>query len=186
MFVISRNATKRFKGSSASPKAVAEALGVRYVLQGGVERSVKRIRITIRLINAISGRIAWSQRYDRKAADLFTVRDRIVLRVVSEVGATVSQGERDRILRRGTKSLTAWLLVREAAYRISLLAPEHVKPAEEMAKRAIRIDPNYAEAYAALAGVYRQWGQNWPGKRSRTELFTSFAEVRREGAGAQP
>ena len=79
LFVISRTTTSTYKGRSVKVKQVAEELGIRFVLEGSVERSGDAIRVKARLIDAIDGKQTWAENYDRDINDLFAVRDEITL-----------------------------------------------------------------------------------------------------------
>ena len=180
MFVIAPDATRKFSKDVPSIKSVAEELGIRYVVQGRVEQQDDRIRVSARLTDALSGREIWSQRFDSKIGDMFSIRDKITLEIVSEIGANISPGQVDLALRRGTNNLDAWLLVRDAIYRNTLLAPEHILPAQKSARKAIELDPKYAQAYAVLGGLLRNQGQNFPGDRPREELFRESERLLRK------
>ncbi len=71
LFVIARNSTFTYKNKPVKVKQVSEELGVRYVLEGSVQRSGERVRITAQLIDAVGGHHLWSERYDQKIEDLF-------------------------------------------------------------------------------------------------------------------
>ena len=77
LFVISRTTSFNYKGKDASVKQIAEDLGIRYVLEGSVQRDGDRIRVTAQLIDAIGGQHVWADRYDRDLDDLFAVKDEI-------------------------------------------------------------------------------------------------------------
>ncbi len=96
LFVISRSTTATYTDRDVTVKQVAEELGVRYVLEGGVQRQGERMRVTAQLIDALIGDHVWADRYDRDMTYLFTVKDEITLNVVANVGAELSEGERDR------------------------------------------------------------------------------------------
>jgi adenylate cyclase len=92
-FVIDRNTTFAYKGKTPTAKQVAEELGVRYLLGGSVQRSGERLRITTQLIDAVSGRHVWSQRYDREATDLFALQDDITRNVSVALEVELTEGE---------------------------------------------------------------------------------------------
>ena len=94
----------------ATAKQVAEDLGIRFVVEGSIQRDGDRIRVTVQLIDSLGGQHVWAERYDRDLADLFAVKDEITLNIVSNIGAEIGRGERDRITRREAESLEAWLL----------------------------------------------------------------------------
>jgi adenylate cyclase len=81
--VIARNSTFTYKGKAVKVQQVAEELGVRYVLEGSVQKSGERIRISAQLIDALTGRHLWAQRYDRNLKDLFALQDEITMKIMS-------------------------------------------------------------------------------------------------------
>ncbi len=109
LFVISRTTSFTYKGKDASAKQIAEDLGIRYVLEGSVQRDGDRIRVTAQLIDAIGGQHVWADRYDRDLDDLFAVKDDITLNIVSNISAELVLGDRDRVLGRETDSRTGEL-----------------------------------------------------------------------------
>ncbi len=151
MFVISRNSTFTYKGKPVKVQQVAEELGVRYVLEGSVQRSGAKARITAQLIDALTGHHLWSERYDRDVNDIFAFQDEITLKVVTALQVELTDGDLARVRQKGTKNLDAWLLVTQAAEKTLRLTKEDNAKAKELAKRAIALDGNYTQAYTALA-----------------------------------
>jgi adenylate cyclase len=93
LFVISRQSTFSYKGKRVKVKQVSEELGIRYVLEGSVQRSGERIRINAQLVDALTGRHIWAGRYDRDLTDLFALQDEITLRVLTAVQVKLTDGE---------------------------------------------------------------------------------------------
>ena len=77
LFVIARNSTFTYKGKPVKVQQVSEELGVQYVLEGSVRKAGDRIRITAQLIDALTGRHLWAEKYDRNIGDIFAVQDEI-------------------------------------------------------------------------------------------------------------
>ena len=98
LFVISSSSTSTYKGKPVKIQKVAEDLGVKYVLEGSVQRSGDRIRITAQLIDATTGHHIWSQRYDREQKDIFAIQDDITLEITKALQADVMSGEQARHL----------------------------------------------------------------------------------------
>ena len=112
MFVIPRTTTRTYKGKPVTVAQVAEQLGVRYVLEGSVQRSGDQVRVTAQLIDALKGRHIWTERYEREVKDTFALQDDIALNVLTGVQVKLTVGEAARALSGGTKSLEAYQLVR--------------------------------------------------------------------------
>ena len=159
LFVISRTTSFTYRGKNVTVKQVAEDLGVRFVLEGSIQREGDSIRINAQLIDALSGAHIWSERYDRDMTDLFAVKDEVILSIVSNIGAELELGERDRVRANETDSLEAWLLQREGYRTVQKLTPADNVVGRRLLERAIELDPDFATAYANLALSYRLDGQ---------------------------
>jgi len=154
LFVIARNSTFVFKGKSVSIKEVAEALGVQYVLEGSVQKTGNKVRITAQLIDALSGRHLWAERYDRDLKDIFAIQDEISLKVTSLLNVKLSDGEIALLLGKGTKNLEAYLKMIQARAFFINVNKENNAQAKKLFEEVIKIDPNYAMAYALLSIGY--------------------------------
>ena len=154
LFVISRNSTFTYKGKPVKVQQVSEELGVRYVLEGSVQKSSGRIRINVQLIDAISGQHVWAESYDRDLKDIFGLQDEVILKITSAMSVNLTAGEQARAWAEGTKSLEAYLKLmqgREYRYKGNR---ESIALARRMAEEAIALDPKYAEAYVLLGVTY--------------------------------
>jgi TolB-like protein len=100
LFVISRESTFTYKGKDVKVQQVAEELGVRYVLEGAVQRVDSRIRVTAQLIDAITGRHLWADRYDRELKDIFAIQDEITRSIITEMAVTLGEGDNDRLMQK--------------------------------------------------------------------------------------
>jgi TolB-like protein/DNA-binding winged helix-turn-helix (wHTH) protein len=154
MFVIARNSAFTYKGKPVKVQTVSRELGVRYVLEGSVQRSRSRVRITAQLIDATSGFHLWSETYDRDLHDVFALQDEIALSVVTALQITLTQGEVARIRQRGTNNLRAWLLVNQSFEHLVRFTKEDNEQARKLAEEAIALDPNYPEAYVRLGRTH--------------------------------
>ena len=79
--VIARNTAFTYKGKAVDAKQIGRELGVRYVLEGSVQRSSKEVRINAQLVDAATGRQLWAERFDRDLGDLFTFRNEITAQI---------------------------------------------------------------------------------------------------------
>jgi len=154
LFVISRNSTFSYKGKPVKVQQVSEELGVRYVLEGSVQKSSSRIRINVQLIDALSGQHVWAQSYDRELKDIFGLQDEVILKIASAMSVNLTAGEQARAWAEGTKSLEAYLkLMQSREYRYKGNR-ESIALARRLAEEAISLDPKYAEAYTSLGTAY--------------------------------
>jgi adenylate cyclase len=161
LFVVARNSTFSYKGQAIDVKQVGREQGVRYVLEGSVQRSGNRLRITAQLIDAASGHHIWAQRYDRVIEDVFAVQDEITREVTSALQVRLTEGEQARLWAGGTNNLEAW----EAAIQCPELLHSHrridVLPARRLAERALQLDESYASAWVMLGWSY--WNEVFNG-----------------------
>jgi len=153
MFVIARNSSFTYKGKAVKVQRIGRELGVRYVLEGSVQKAGKRIRITAQLIEAATGKHLWADSYDRELSDLFVIEDEITRKVVTELAVKLTVGEVARSNVRATNNVEAYdyWLRGVAAYR--LFRKETNVQAGELFERAIKLDPQYARAIAYLGWV---------------------------------
>lgn len=151
LFVIARNSTFTYKGKPVKIQQVAEDLGVRYVLEGSVRKSGDRIRVTAQLIDAVSGKHLWAEKYDRPLKDIFDVQDEITFKILNTLHVKLTGDDTVRSCARGTDNLNAYLKVlqgRELIYQNNI---EGNNKARKPLEKAIEIDPEYSTAYCLLA-----------------------------------
>jgi len=153
LFVIAANSTLTYKGKPVKVQQVAEDLGVRYVLEGSVQRTGDNIRINVQLVDALNGHHLWAERYDRKAEDLFAIQDEILKTIVGTLHVEVINAEFERTLKRPTENLSAYDYYQRGFYYHLAWGKENNDRARRSFKKAIELDPDYARAYAMLSFV---------------------------------
>jgi len=149
-FVIARNSTFTFKGQAVDVRKVASQLGVKYVLEGSVQKAAGRVRVTGQLIEAAHGIHLWADRYDRELADIFELQDDITNRVIGSVGPQILAAEAARVRRKPPQSLDAWDLVMRALPHMWRVTADEQRRAQEFLEQAIALDAEYAHAHALL------------------------------------
>jgi adenylate cyclase len=154
MFVIARNSSFTYKGKPVKVQQVSEELGVRYIVEGSVLRSGDKVRITVQLIDALSGGHIWSKRFDRDFKDLFDLLDEITLAIAVALHLRLTEGEEARIEYGSTRNLEAWGYAVKARGFAVLLTKEGNAKAREFFDKALEIDPEYAFALTHLAWTY--------------------------------
>jgi adenylate cyclase len=152
LFVVARTSSFIYKARSADIKQIGHELGVRYVIEGSVQRSNSRIRITAQLIHAGSGAHIWAERFDRDIADLFVVQDEISHSMVAAIDPAIAQVERQRAMQKLPADLSAWEAWQRALWHWSKGAD--LSPRRDFLQRAIALDPNFAPAHAAMVLLY--------------------------------
>jgi len=151
LFVTARNSTFAYKGGSPDVRRVGEELGVRYVLEGSVRKGGNRVRVSAQLIDAATGNHIWAERYDRELADLFDLQDEITDAIVSSVGPELDAVERERARRKPPENLDAWESYQRGLWSLYQFTKDENQEARRLFDRAIKLDPSFAAAYAALA-----------------------------------
>ena len=155
-FVIARNSTFQYKGTSPDLRRVAKDLGVRYVVEGSVRQARDRVRITAQLIDGFTGNNLWAERYEREFDDLFAVQDEITLTIVAQLEPELQRAEYDRIKTDPPENLDAWELYHSGMLHIFRRTKEDILEGRELFEKAIERDPSFAGAYAGIAWTYSQ------------------------------
>jgi adenylate cyclase len=153
MFVISRNSAFTYKGKPVKVRQVSEEMGVRYVLEGSLQKSNDQLRINVQLIDAIAGNHLWAEKYDRSMQDIFALQDDITMKIITALQVKLSQGEQANIIAKGTKNLEAYLKVLQGMQQYQRVNREGDAMAKKLAKEAISLDPSYPAAYYLLSRV---------------------------------
>jgi len=151
MFVISRNSTFTYKGKPVKVRQVSEEMGVRYILEGSLQKSNDQLRINVKLIDAIAGNHLWAEKYDRSMQDIFTLQDDITMKIITALQVKLSEGEQANIIAKGTKNLEAYLKVLQGMQHYQRVNREGDAMAQKLAMEAISSDPSYPAAYYLLS-----------------------------------
>jgi len=160
--VISRASTQNYDRSGKSMQDIGRDLGVDYVLDGTVrwQRDAdgeSRVRVTPQLIEVASDTQLWSARLDRSMDDLFEVQSEIATRVVEQLGVTLLSGERDVVEARPTENIEAYqAFLRGKELLGGLNAISDWTPGIEHLKRAVELDPEFAQGWAQLSIAHSQ------------------------------
>ena len=151
--VCSRTSSFSLKGKNIDMPTIASQLGVRHVLEGSVRRAGDRVRITAQLIDAVEDRHLWSETYDRELQDIFAVQDEIAAHLFTALKLSLTTEEQHAIrpTTDNAEALDYFLRGRELYHRTE---PGHLDKSREKFEEAIRIDPNYALAWAGLTYVF--------------------------------
>jgi adenylate cyclase len=152
MLVIARNSVFTYKGKPVIVQQVSEELGVRYVLEGSVQKSGDRLRVTAQLIDAKTGNHLWSGCYDRELKDLFAIQDEITMKIIEGLRVNLTEGEQGLIYSTGTENLEAYLKALKAGELILFhRSKDDNALGRQMLEEAIAFDAGYVNAYVLLA-----------------------------------
>ena len=154
MLVIARNSTFVYKDKPVKIQQVSEELGVRYVLEGSVQKSGDNLRISAQLIDATTGYHLWAKRYDRNLKDLFVLQDEITLKIISALRVKLTEGEQARLNDKSTDNLDSFLKVQEGYPYFFRFNEESNIKARQMFEEALALDPENATACTMLAWTY--------------------------------
>jgi TolB-like protein/Tfp pilus assembly protein PilF len=157
--VISRTSAMRYKGSDKSLREIAFELGVAHMLEGSVQRSGDRVRITAQLIDARTDVSLWAERYDRPLEDIFAVQSEIAQRIAQALQARLSAAERTRLDRRPTDNLTAHDYVLRGWDHLRRNTRPDLGLAFSLLRRATELDPTYPDVLVALSEAFQ--AENW-------------------------
>ncbi len=159
LFVIARNTAFTYKGKPMNVQDVGKELGVRYVLEGSVQKADAQVRIVAQLIDTTTGGHIWSERYDRPLKDIFALQDEIIQKIVTTLRLQLTLQAQGWIVRKHTDNLEAYdAFLHGMEYMWRNTKEAITIQARQMFEKAIALDPQYAEAYALLSATYyREW-----------------------------
>jgi TolB-like protein/Flp pilus assembly protein TadD len=157
--VISRMSVMSFRGDGAhNARAIGKALGVATLLEGSVRREGNRVRVNVQLIDAENDRHLWAEDYDRDLTDVFAIQTDLARKIASALQAKLSPNEDARLTHRPTTDSDAYMLYVQAhdyANRPDRLRETSLK-AEDLYQQAVKLDPNFALAFAGLS-IIESW-----------------------------
>ena len=154
--VIASASTFTYKGKTLDIKTVGQELGARYVLEGSVRKSGRRVRVTAQLIQAYTGHHIMAERYDRDLTDLFDLQDEITHAIAGAIEPEILKFERERIAERPQLREDAYELYQHGMSHYYRNTKADKAEAQAYFRRALAIDPQYPQAIAALSIVVCQ------------------------------
>ena len=152
--VISRTSTQHFKSSPDNLPQIARQLGVAHILEGSVQKASDQIRVNVQLINALTDAHLWAETYDRKLTDIFAIESEIAKSVAENLQARLNGHAQAVLAARPTGNLEAHELYLRGRYLWNRRSTASLRKAGDYFQQAIKLDPNYALAYAGLADVH--------------------------------
>jgi TolB-like protein/TolA-binding protein len=154
LFVISRNSTFTYKGKQLKVKQIGKELGVRYVLEGSIQKAGDRVRIAVQLVDARTDHHLWAETYDRQLKDIFALQDEIIMKIITELQVKLAMGDEARLRGKGTDSIKAYMKYLQGIYYRFQGTPEDNVRARKISEEAIRLDPEFSSAYALLSRTH--------------------------------
>jgi TolB-like protein len=152
--VAGRTSAFSFKGKNDDLRVIGEKLGVSTILEGSVRKAGSRVRITAQLIEVSSGFHLWSQKFDRELIDIFEVQDEISKAIVDQLMVEWVKSESKTLAKNPTRNMEAYNLFLKGRFHWSKRTADGLKKSIGYYEEAIKEDPDYAQAYAALSDSY--------------------------------
>jgi eukaryotic-like serine/threonine-protein kinase len=148
------SAVRKYGGLEQDPIAAGREQRVEAVVDGSIQKSADKIRVTVRLMNTADGQQVWADNFDQKIVDIFTLEDSISQQVANALAVRFSADEREMVTKRFTTDPEAYQLYLKGRYFWNKRTAEALNKSIEYFNEAIQKDPNYALAYVGLADAY--------------------------------
>ncbi len=152
--VISRTSVMQYKKNPKAVREIGKELGVSVVLEGSVQRSNDKVRITAQLIEAATDEHLWADTYDRSVNDIFTIQREVAMAIAAVLNTTLSQKETQNLDYIPTVDLQAYDLYLRGKFLIEERNKSDLMLARELFHQAVVKDSNFANAYSGLAATY--------------------------------
>jgi len=154
LFVIARNSTFTYKGKSITAQQVGQELGAQYLIEGSIQESINRIRITIQLIETKTGHHKWSEIYDRELDDIFKLQDEITLSILKAINVNITLGDRFRGYHEAFTNIQVYLKFLKAYDLSTNFSRESNLMAQKELHEIEKLDPNISAVYSLLGNTY--------------------------------
>jgi TolB-like protein len=175
--VISRTSVESFRDSKLPVREIARRLGVKTILEGGVQRGGNRVRINMQLIDAATDNHLWAETYDRElnAENIFAIQSEVTAAITGSLQTTLTTGEKAGLAEIPTKSLAAWEAFQLGKQRRSKRTSTSLLEAEGFFNKAIALDPGFVLAQVLLADTYIS--QIWYSGKDRTAQLDKASAI---------
>jgi serine/threonine protein kinase/lipoprotein NlpI len=178
LHVTQRSSAMRYRGANKSASEIAAELGVAYVLEGSVLRSADQVKITVRLIDALTNKYLWAEEYSRDFTGLLALQGEVAKAVAAQVRVTLTPKEQNFLTQEKRVDPKAYEAYLKGNFFFYKLTREGIGTALQYYERAIEIDSTYAPAYAGIALV-------WGGRAQMGYLSMSVAAKESDRAEAR-
>ena len=188
LLVISRNSSFVYKGKTVPIKQVANELKVKYVLEGSIQRSGDRVRVRAQLIDGASDHHIWAESYDAVMEDIFDLQDKITKNIASVLEVKLTTKEQNRLAAKETANIEAYDVFVKGWDHLRRETPDELEKAISLFEEAIKLDPMYSRAQAALAWAYLSYSLRfkWQDNFYQHNLYRLMARKHLELAMRNP
>ena len=177
-FVIARNSSFTYKGGAVDLKQVARELGVQYVLEGSVRKAGNRVRVTAQLIDALTNRHVWAERYDRDLEDIFVIQDELTEAIVGAVAPSFISAEAKKVERKSPENFDAWDYAMRGNWYLSHRGKDNLAEARRLFDKALELDSRSTMALSGLA-LTLTWMLTFGWAGDADEILTTAYEAAR-------
>jgi TolB-like protein/tetratricopeptide (TPR) repeat protein len=179
LFVIARGSTFALRDRTSNPREIGRALHVNYAATGTVGRIEDGLRVTVELCTTDDGRLLWAETYEAPLAGAFAILGDIATRIVSSLDAEIEATERNRAVLRPPNSLNAWEAHHRGLWHMYRFTTHDNEQAQRYFERAIKLDPTFSRAYAALCFTHWQNAFLFRAADRQAEADRAFDAARR-------
>jgi TolB-like protein/Flp pilus assembly protein TadD len=172
--VVARTSAFSFKGKDMNVQDIGKNLGVDNVLEGSVQKSENRLRITAQLISVSDGYHLWSQQFDKNSDEIFVIQDEIASSIVDRLKLDLLPAEKERLLKRYTSNVKAYFDYLQGRFFWNKRSKEGFEKSIQYYQSALEKDPDFVLPYAGLADVYGTLG--WYDIQPKKEVFEKSKE----------
>ena len=154
LFVIARQSAFVYKGSKKKTKQISQELGVRYLLEGSVQKSENQVRINAQLIDAISGEHVWTEKFDRDISNIFAIQDEITQIVVATLSEKILKASTEALSKKPLSNFNAWDYFLRGREHLKKFSKQDYATARALFEKALELDPDLPMAYICVAWTY--------------------------------
>jgi TolB-like protein/AraC-like DNA-binding protein len=159
--VISRTSVEQYRQTNKRAHDIARELQVSALLEGSIQRDSNQVRIEVRLVDGETEALVWATTYNRELKDVFAIQNEIAQQVADELNAKLSPEEKSKLSKRDTDNPKAYDLYLKAKYQYRTYTNKGAHNAIDLLAEAIRLDSNFARAYAFTANSYISLASIW-------------------------
>ena len=178
LYVISRNSTFTYKGKNVQIKEVAENLGVQYVIEGSVQKSGEKLRLSVQMVEALTQRHVFSEQFNRNLKDIFELQDEIVLKILKSIEVSRTGIDKYMVFNDSrTENLEAYVKYLKALHLLNHYTEDSLLQAKAIGEEVIKIDPKFSEAYELLSIAYMALGRSYSRGEKRKNYYDKGVQL---------